>query len=538
MSHQKGGAGGMPTNSAMQQQVDPPSGSSDSGMDPTIASSGVISATTTRLLKPVRRRTQGACTNCRLRRTRCDAVSSGILYTPCTNCTAFSLQCTGSTRQPMKMKESEMDTRYLENKVRLVQENGQSMSSLHPMQLLEKHLLHEADDANLYVNFLKPEFRHAPIIEPGRIAYLGESSNLPLLVDEDPNSTGIVHYQLPENFKDSRAKLSRMENTEIEMLRQRGALSLPAWRTCDDLVQSYFKWIAPFLPVINQSRFMRQYKDPNDPPSLLLLQAVFLAGSTVSRTGSTATGAAFYKKAKALYDAGYEDDRIVTIQALVLIGWYWERSGDHAEVSYYWNGLAITVALGSGIHRSAERSPLSNTDKRLWRRIWWTLFVRDRSAALRGHLVQIHTDDSDIEMVCEGDFIEEGYPPDPIRVQFFLQYVKLCIIIGAIPSLHNSTPLRANSHSVIAAVQFEKALLGWSNSCPKELKWEEASYNFWSASLYCSYKAALSLVHAEDLRLLPVGDNLWMRQPFEGPRHLVQWEYLGDQPEAESLYVS
>ena len=44
----------MPTNAAMQQQVDPPSGPGDSGMGPTIASSGVISATTTQLLRPAR----------------------------------------------------------------------------------------------------------------------------------------------------------------------------------------------------------------------------------------------------------------------------------------------------------------------------------------------------------------------------------------------------------------------------------------------------------------------------------------------------
>jgi hypothetical protein len=398
--------------------------------------------------------------------------------------------------------------------------------------------MHEADDANLYVQFLKPEVRHAPIIEPGRIAYLGEASNFPLLVDDDPSSTGVVHYQLPENLRDSRAKLAKMEDTEIGMLRQRGALSLPHWRMCDDLVESYFKWVAPVLPVINRSRFMRQYRDPNNPPSMLLLQAIFLAGSTVSRTVTTITGTEFYKRAKALYDTGYEDDRIITVQALVLIGWYWEKSGDHVEDVYYWNGLATTVALGSGIHRSTELSPLSGTDKRLWRRIWWTLFVRDRSAALLGQLVQIHTDDSDIEMVCEDDFIDEEYPPDPIHVQFFLQYVKLCVLIGAILPLQNSTPLRAHSPSASASARFEMALLGWLKACPKELRWDEASYNFWSASLHCSYKATISLLHGEDLPALPIGGDAEMRQPFEGPRHLLQQEYLVHQPETASEYVS
>jgi hypothetical protein len=402
------------------------------------------------------------------------------------------------------------------------------------MQLLENHLLHEADDSNLYLQFLKPEVRNAPIIEPGRIAYLGEASNFPLLVDDDPGLINVVHYQLPEYFKDSRAKLAKMENTEIDMLRQRGALSLPPWKVCDDLVELYFKWVAPALPVINRSRFMRQYKDPNNPPSLLLLQAIFLAGSTASRTGTPITGKAFYKRAKALYDAGYEDDRIITVQALVLIGWYWEKSGDRVEDVSYWNGLAIAVAIGSGIHRSAERSPLNKTDKSLWRRIWWTLFVRDRSAALLGQVVQIHTDDSDIEMICEDDLIDEEYPLDPIHVQFFLQCVRLCILVGAILPPQNSwaLPRRAT-----APARFELLFSEWLKACPEELIWEEASYNFWSASLHCSYKAALSFLHGQPVSALPIDGAWWARKRLDGPGHLLQLEYIVDQPETESGYM-
>ena len=240
---------------------------------------------------------------------------------------------------------------------------------------------------------------------------------------------------------------------------------------------------------------------------------------------------AFYKRAKALYDAGYEDDRVVTVQALVLIGWYWEKSGDHLEDVAYWNGLAITVALGTGIHRSAERSTLNKTDKRLWRRIWWTLFVRDRYAALLGQVVQIHTDDSDIEMICEDDFIDETYPPERIHVQFFLQCVRLWVLIGAILLPQSS---RAHSHRALASAQFEMVLSGWLKDCPKEVRWEEGSYNFWSASLHCSYKAALSLLRGQPVAALSVNGDWWLRKRFDGPGHLLPQEYLVDQLETES----
>jgi len=153
--------------------------------------------------------------------------------------------------------------------------------------------------------------------------------------------------------------------------------------------------------------------------------------------GSTTPAAlTFYKRAKALYDANYEDDRVTIVQALVLMGWYWEGPEDVTKNVFYWSRVATIVAQGSGMHRSVEGSQLSKADKRLWKRIWWTLFTRDRSVAVAlGRPVHINTDDSDVEMVSEEDFIEDdsGEPPefsaDPLHVQFFLQYVKLCEIM-------------------------------------------------------------------------------------------------------------
>jgi len=160
----------------------------------------------------------------------------------------------------------------------------------------------------------------------------GESSNLSLLVRDSHGASDTVHYPLPENVRGSRAHLTELDAIEIDILNQRGAFLLPPRALCDELVEAYFKWIAPVVPVINRSRFMRHYRDPNNPPSWLLLQAVLLAGSRVCNNpqlmdvnGSTTPAAmTFYKRAKALYDANYEDDRVTIVQALILMGWYWE----------------------------------------------------------------------------------------------------------------------------------------------------------------------------------------------------------------------
>jgi hypothetical protein len=222
--------------------------------------------------------------------------------------------------------------------------NAMSIDGMPTPALTSSQQAQEAVNAPPYAQFMKPKFTRAPIKEAGRVAYLGESSNLSLLV-HDRGHTDVVHYPLPENIRGTRARLTELDNLEIEILHQRGAFLLPPRQLCDELVEAYFKWVAPVVPIINRNRFMRRYRDPKNPPSLLLLQAILLAGSRVcsnpqlmDQNGSTIPASTtFYKRAKALYDANYEDDRVTIVQALVLMGWYWEGPEGRlfAPISYW-----------------------------------------------------------------------------------------------------------------------------------------------------------------------------------------------------------
>jgi len=366
-------------------------------------------------------------------------------------------------------------------------------------------------DSGTYVNLvMKPKFTRAPITEAGRVAYLGESSNLTLLVHDRQGSADVVHYPLPENVRGSRARLTELDNVEIEILHQRGAFLLPPRSLCDELIEAYFKWVHPIVPVINRTQFMNQYRDSKNPPSLLLLQAVLLAGSRVCNNsqlmdanGSTNPAAlTFYKRAKALYDANYEDDRVTIVQSLLLMGWYWEGPEDVTKNVFYWTRVATIVAQGSGMHRSVEQSQLSRADKRLWKRIWWTLFTRDRSVAVAlGRPVHINLDDSDVEMLAEEDFIEDDsegggeFPPDQIHVQFFLQYVKLCEIMGLVLSQQYSVASKGRQRNAIDLTHSDMALADWLQNCPKIVYWEVPRHHFWSALLHSNYYTTLCLLH-------------------------------------------
>nr|POE54434.1 cutinase transcription factor 1 alpha [Quercus suber] len=491
-----------------------------------------------------RQRASRACETCHARKVRCDAASLGV---PCTNCVAFSIECKIPTPKRKKTtsgkKESDRSTtaEASEETLSTMLARGSDRAESHaetsqspgvrsdnfagPAPATNRDVPADAIGMNTargmpetenseayaaiqrvtngtYAQFMKPKFARAPIKEAGRVAYLGESSNLSLLVQDRHGTTDVVHYPLPENIRGARQRVSELDNVEIDILHQRGAFLLPPRALCDELVEAYFQWIAPVVPVINRSKFMRRYRDSKNPPSLLLLQAILLAGSRVCNNpqlmdanGSTTPAAmTFYKRAKALYDANYEDDRVTIVQALILMGWYWEGPEDVTKNVFYWSRVAVIVAQGSGMHRSVEGSQLSKADKRLWKRIWWTLFTRDRSVAVAlGRPVSISIEDSDVEMCTEDDFIDDevdrpsDYPPDPIHVQFFLNYVKLCEIMGLVLSQQYSVASKLRRNNAIDLTHSDMALADWLSHCPPSVKWDPQHHHFWSALLHANY---------------------------------------------------
>ncbi|XEU99458.1 hypothetical protein FSHL1_004745 [Fusarium sambucinum] len=501
-------------------------------------------------------RASRACETCHARKVRCDAASLGV---PCTNCVAFQIECRipnpkrkktqGSGSQTNKDSDSDRgdgtedpspgpvappSTASLTPRAPSVYHSN---SGTPPTAWTEAQARKEEVDNGTYLDIvMKPKFTRAPITEAGRVAYLGESSNLTLLVHDRQGSADVVHYPLPENVRGSRARLTELDNIEIDILHQRGAFLLPPRTLCDELIDAYFKWVHPIVPVINRTRFMRQYRDPKNPPSLLLLQSVLLAGTRacnnhqlMDANGSTTPAAlTFYKRAKALYDANYEDDRVTIVQSLLLMGWYWEGPEDVTKNVFYWSRVATIVAQGSGMHRSVEQSQLSRADKRLWKRIWWSLFTRDRSVAVAlGRPVHINLDDADVEMLTEDDFIEDEvdraseYPPDPIHVQFFLEYVKLCEIMGLVLSQQYSVASKGLKRNAIDLTHSDMALADWLQNCPKIVYWEMPRHHFWSALLHSNYYTTLCLLHRAHM---PPGGSSRLPDPSPYPSRNIAFQ--------------
>lgn len=133
---------------------------------------------------------------------------------------------------------------------------------------------------------------------------------------------------------------------------------MPEQGISDQLIQVFFNKIHPAYPVLDREAFLRSYYRGEASP--LILQTMCMVGFTIAST-SLLSAAGYsdratarkthYLRAKALYDADYEMDRLTTAAALLLLGFWWANPDDQKDTNY-WISCAVNVAQSLGIHRS------------------------------------------------------------------------------------------------------------------------------------------------------------------------------------------
>ena len=347
------------------------------------------------------------------------------------------------------------------------------------------------------------------------MTFLGSSS-----VGVIPQNAGENHVQLTEDIFD--VSDTGLDSVELEILKLRGAFLLPSKDLAMDLINAYFQHVHPLMPVINRSLFMKKFNDPNDNPSLMVLHAVLLCGSRVSKNpllldsnGSTNLASlTFFRRAKALYEMNYESDPVSIIQTVILIGSYWDGPEDVTKNSFYWTRVAVGLAQGFGFQRDVTESKnLTISEKRLWRKIWWCLFEKDRNVAIAfGRPVVIDLSDCDVPMLSLEDFdetdpelgITEPYPVNETHALYFIHLIKLAEITGIIIKHQYSVKLemtkRRNAFSIIEHCDM---LMGiWFTNLPPQLSFslaDSSSQNFYACLLNAQYYNRLFLIHRSNL---------------------------------------
>ena len=223
-----------------------------------------------------------------------------------------------------------------------------------------------------------------------------------------------------------------------------------------------------------------------------------------------------------MYDFDYESDRVSLVQALLLLTYYYETPDDQKD-TWHWMGVATSVAHTIGLHRNPDNTNLDSKRVKLWKRIWWSTYMRDRLIALgMRRPTRIKSEDFDVPMLTLDDF-EIAPIPDSItcipadckvardvEVQrqlaiMCIEKARLCLCISHVLSkqycvLNNNHGLQNDRTTMMLLPKKLDPATSEVKACDEELqKWvnelpEEAKYTD-KASGEAAIDLARSLLH-------------------------------------------
>ncbi|KAK6951941.1 Cutinase transcription factor 1 beta [Daldinia eschscholtzii] len=226
---------------------------------------------------------------------------------------------------------------------------------------------------------------------------------------EEPDASS----QLPAFIRPLPAKIAP---EDVSYLHTKGALTLPSLSLQNALLTAYVEYVHPYMPLIELHDFLSMINARDGlygQTSLFLYHSVMFAATAfvdvkyLKDAGYASRKAArreFFYKARLLYDFDYESDRLILVQGLLLMT-YWYETPDDQKDTWHWMGVAISLAHTIGLHRNPANTNMTPRKQKLWKRIWWSCFMRDRLIALgMRRPTRIKDEDFDVPMLDEQDF--------------------------------------------------------------------------------------------------------------------------------------
>lgn len=280
----------------------------------------------------------------------------------------------------------------------------------------------------------------------------------------------------------------RLQAEDIDYLSRKGALTIPDVGLRNELLKSYIHYVHTYMPLLDLEDFLQTIarNDGIHRMSLLLFQAVMFAGTAfidlkhLRAAGFQTRKAArkvFFQRARVcstsmvhvrtpgvkmadghlqlLYDFDYEVDRISLVQALLLMT-YWYETPDDQKDTWHWMGVSLSLAYTIGLHRDPGNSGMDLRRQRLWKRIWWSAYTRDRLIALgMRRPMRIKDEDCDVPMLSVDDFEFKPFPPEIVSMvgnceilqnvnyqrelaMMFVEKAKLCLCVSHVLSAQYS----------------------------------------------------------------------------------------------------
>lgn len=344
--------------------------------------------------------------------------------------------------------------------------------------------------------------------------FLGESSSLRYVTEESSPAAAerrqsVFRHAVPNTAK-AEAFVPEWEaerrRARMKALQAEGAFSFPPHAIRVELLQAYFQWFHPHFAIIDESDFWESHQSGTVSP--LLLQAMLFIGvihcqeSTLKDLGWGNRHRAkwlVYIRAKDIYDATYETNKVIVIQALFLMS-FWRAGALLEKDARHWLGTAISLSQSRALHRSGAVG-CEEKAARVKRRLWWALYVRERqcSSAL-GLPNRIRDEDCDIEPLTASDFISafaiSAPPSDTNRyTSHIIGMAQLSIFLGRVVDagyLPNRT-LKAED-----AAKIRDELYEWKQNLPAAMQLHNETGeqpSFHASMLHLAYNNLLILLY-------------------------------------------
>ncbi|EED20389.1 cutinase transcription factor 1 alpha, putative [Talaromyces stipitatus ATCC 10500] len=373
--------------------------------------------------RTVRTRAKRACITCNARRVKCNVVEKQ----PCDNCRASGAHCEiGVSRRgkyPRYIVSPHPSTLHTSPQA------GEGVKNIVNRPRIQGDIL--SPDNSVHLNSMTFEPSHPRIkSELDQTIFFGESSPLTCVVEEGnnpleggdsatPSNKIRWQYPIPEvvcRRSVSFSLFASRKARKIEQLTREGIFDFPEPAVCEMLLKAYFEWFHPCFPIVDRVEISKSCNDNTISP-LLLQSMLFIGASLCSDEVLRASGFSdryetkfhFYDRGKEIFDADCETDSLSKLQALFLLS-FWRSTPGHEKDTRYWLGAAISLAQTGGLHMLSKLSLLKPKEKRVRKRIFWSLYIRDQQvAAAYGLPPRIRDEDCDISMLDEEDFDESGF---------------------------------------------------------------------------------------------------------------------------------
>ncbi|KNG81942.1 C6 transcription factor [Aspergillus nomiae NRRL 13137] len=280
------------------------------------------------------------------------------------------------------------------------------------------------------------------------------------------------HCLIPSNNQ------TTLTEDDRDYLQKKGVFTLPKPDTCESLLRAYFYHVHPIMPVIEVGSILNYHPGRlGDCNTLLLWSVFFVAVNFVSPPVYEQEGyvsrkemkATMYSRAKCMYDIGGERNKVTLLQASLLLG-FWHSEQDEHMQPWYWTGIAINLCQMLGLHRDPDslryNSSITDHQRRLWRRLWWTCFFRDRWLGLTlGRPLRINLDDCDLPMSVPADLLSEldsipeavsvSYVPQDFHklAEFWIILIELSQLLGNVLVLKSQSVKSKSSVNQINALE-------------------------------------------------------------------------------------